>query len=340
MIARFAGKLSLLDCPEERSSHRQPTPKGGGVGILAAFSLVSMASGVSPWFWGPISLLSLMAGYGDRVELTARLRLLAQLGLTAPLVVGTWQPSSSYYLNCPLILFWIVFIAGTANFYNFMDGINGIAGITGVVGFSLLALYIHDLGGQTTLGNLSTCMAFSCLGFLPFNMPKAKVFMGDIGSILLGAVFAGLVYLASRTLLDFLCMASFLFPFYADELTTMAVRLKKGENITQAHRKHLYQLFANEMAIPHWQVSAIFGCVQLFIGISVLVTKSLGSYVLLAILIFYSIVFILVSWYFRSYIESQVNHLTAAGHSPVKERTQRNENRHAGKTGNKQGLGF
>ncbi len=308
MVARLAGKLSLIDCPEERSSHCQPTPKGGGVGILAAFSLVGMVSGVSLWFWGPISVLSLMAGYGDRVELNVRLRLAAQLGLISLFVLGTWHSSPNDCLSFPLILFWIVFITGSANFYNFMDGINGIAGISGAVGFSLLAFYLYGREGPATLGNLSMCMAFSCLGFLPLNVPKARVFMGDIGSILLGAVFAGVVYLGSNTLLDFLCMASFLFPFYADELTTMAVRFKKGENITQAHRKHLYQLFANEKGIPHWQVSIIFGCLQLFVGISVLVTKFLGSYVVLAILIFYFVAFSLVSWYFRSYIELQVNH--------------------------------
>jgi Fuc2NAc and GlcNAc transferase len=90
--------------------------------------------------------------------------------------------------------------------------------------------------------------------------------MGDVGSILLGAVFAGLVYLASRTLLDFLCMASFLFPFYVDELTKMIVRLRVGENLTQPHRRHIYQLLANERQIPHWRVSAGYGFFQLLVG--------------------------------------------------------------------------
>jgi len=285
MIGRFARKVSLLDCPSERSSHCRPTPKGGGVGILAAFFVAGVVSGVSLWFLTTMSILSLMAGYGDRVELPARLRLVAQLGLIAVFVLGTWQSSASCYSSFPLILFWIVFIAGTANFYNFMDGIDGIAGITGVVGFSLLAFYIYGREGQTGLGALSLCMAFSCLGFLPLNMPKAKVFMGDIGSILLGAVFGALVYLASHTFLDFLCMASFLFPFYADELSTMAVRLKDGENLTKAHRRHVYQLLANERQIAHWRISVGYGIAQVLVGVSVLLAKPFGVTTVLATLV-------------------------------------------------------
>lgn len=292
LIAHFAGKLSLLDRPNERSSHCRPTPKGGGVGILAAFSIVAIATGAPLWLWVPLSGLSLMAGYGDRVELSARSRLFAQLGLIALFVLGTRQPSYSCYLCFPLILFWIVFIAGTANFYNFMDGINGIAGITGAVGFSLLAFYIRSLGAHAALGSLSLCMAFSCLGFLPFNTPKAKVFMGDIGSILLGAVFAGVVYMESRTFLHFFCMASFLFPFYADELTTMYIRLKDGENLTTPHRRHLYQLLVNELGYAHWKISVAYGLAQLIVGFGVIATAPMGWPILFGFLLVCSVIFV------------------------------------------------
>ncbi len=310
-VARYAEGLSLLDSPNERSSHCRPTPKGGGVGILAAFSMVTIATGVPLWFWIPVSALSLIAGYGDRVELTARSRLFAQLGLVALFVLGTWQSPHSYYLCYPFIVFWIVFIAGTANFYNFMDGINGIAGIAGAVGFSLLAFYVYSQEGQTRLVNLSICMAFSCLGFLPFNMPKAKVFMGDIGSILLGVVFAGLVYLASHTILDFLCMASFLFPFYTDELCTMAVRLREGEKLTQPHRRHVYQLLANEREMPHWQVSVGYGLVQLIVGMTVLSARAYGYVTVIGLLAFYFTAFALGSWHLRSSIGGQPSELTS-----------------------------
>ena len=296
-MTRLAVALSLLDFPTERSSHCQPTPKGGGVGILAAFYLVGVVSDVTPWFWGAIGFLSILAGYGDRRELTLRLRLFGQFGLIAVFVIGARQTSYGYLFSLSLILFWIIFIAGTANMYNFMDGINGIAGISGVVGFSLLAYYILYHEGQSSLSTLSLCMAFSCVGFLPSNMPVAKVFMGDIGSILLGAVFAGIIYLTSHNLMDFVCMASFLFPFYADVLCTMVIRLKDGENLTLAHRRHVYQILANEHKIAHWLVSLGYGFVQTLIGISVLMVRPFGMIAVLTVLIC-SLVFFITGGYF------------------------------------------
>jgi Fuc2NAc and GlcNAc transferase len=142
-------------------------------------------------------------------------------------------------------------------------------------------------------------MALACLGFLPFNLPRARVFMGDVGSILLGAVFAGLVFLASHTLLDFLCMASFLFPFYVDELTTMIFRLRAGENLTQPHRRHIYQLLANERQIPHWRISAGYGFFQLLVGVSVLFAKTFGVAVVLAVLASWFVLFVLGGYFVR-----------------------------------------
>jgi Fuc2NAc and GlcNAc transferase len=156
-----------------------------------------------------------------------------------------------------------VFIVGTVNYYNFMDGINGIAGITGVVGFGLLGWFAAVEGADPGIIALCVCLGLACLGFLPFNMPKARVFMGDVGSILLGFVFAGMVVWLSKSVLDFLCLANFLFPFYADELTTLVVRLKDGDKLTKPHRKHLYQLLANERGIAHWKESVGYGVLQL-----------------------------------------------------------------------------
>jgi UDP-N-acetylmuramyl pentapeptide phosphotransferase/UDP-N-acetylglucosamine-1-phosphate transferase len=90
-----------------------------------------------------------------------------------------------------------VFIVGTANYYNFMDGINGIAGITGLLGFALLAAYVNLIEGSVAVTGVAVCLSLAWLGFLPLNMPKARVFMGDIGSILLGSAFAGLIWLAA-----------------------------------------------------------------------------------------------------------------------------------------------
>ena len=282
LVSRIGWRLGLVDQPTTRSSHSHETPKGGGVGIAAAFLVTAVVLEFPIAFWLPLGAMAGLSLRGDQVEISPKLRLPGQFILMGILVIGTGE---GIYQDIPRIfiaLFWVVFIVGTVNFYNFMDGINGIACISGAVGFGLLAFETYK--EQPEVGLLATCMALACLGFLPFNLPRARVFMGDVGSILLGGVFAGLVYLASRTLLDFLCLTSFLFPFYADELTTMIVRLRAGENLTQPHRQHIYQLLANERQIPHWRVSAGYGFFQLLVGISVLLCKPLESVVVIAVL--------------------------------------------------------
>ena len=119
--------------------------------------------------------------------------------------------------------------------------------------------------------------------------------MGDVGSVLLGFVFAALVVMLSRGFLDFVCLAGFLFPFYADELTTMVVRLKDGENLLRPHRRHLYQLLTNEKGISHWKISVWYGLFQLAVGITVLLLRPFGSLMILSVLAAYFGAFVVVS---------------------------------------------
>ncbi len=307
-MSLFADKLGLVDCPNARSSHSHPTPRGGGVGIFTAFLLCVTATGISMTFWLPITALAILAFWGDQNDLSPKLRLFAQLVLIEFFVVGTGHTPSNSFWWILWVLFWTVFIVGTANFYNFMDGINGIAGITGVVGFGLLAVYIFMQDGQSLFFPLALCISFSCLGFLPLNLFKAKVFMGDIGSILLGSAFASLVFLTSKTLLDFLCMVSFLFPLYADELTTMLFRLRDGESLLQPHRRHIYQLLANQKGIPHCKISMGFGLLQLVVGASVISVKSFGFLAVFLVLLMFFITFTSVSFYLRLFLEKSPRH--------------------------------
>jgi Fuc2NAc and GlcNAc transferase len=157
-----------------------------------------------------------------------------------------------------------------------MDGINGIAGITAVIAFGLLAFYAKSIGADEMYIVLSVSIALSSLSFLYFNIPVARVFMGDVGSVLLGFVFALIVIFIARDMNDFICMSGFLFLFYLDELTTMAERLKNGESLAKAHRKHLYQLLANEMGNAHWKISFGYGIFQLMIGLAIIFLQSYG----------------------------------------------------------------
>jgi Fuc2NAc and GlcNAc transferase len=264
-----------MDAPNARSSHSTVTPKGGGIGLLAALLAAWAWLDLPAGFVLPAAGISVLSLVDDRIHLPAKARLVLHLLLALALLVGVPVVSADTWQGLVLLPFGMLLLAGTANFYNFMDGINGIAGLTGVVGFSLLGAT-----AQGSLAGLCFGLAAACLGFLPFNLPKARVFMGDVGSVLLGFLFAALALLSAEDLAGFICRLGFLFPFYADELTTMAVRLSNGENLLQAHRRHLYQLLANQGGIPHWKVAAGYALLQLGIGTLALTLRPQGPAVL------------------------------------------------------------
>ena len=195
-IARVAERLGLIDVPNERSSHRQVTPKGGGIGILGAFILSSVFAGLGVLVWIPLAVIAVLSFVGDRVGFSPKVRLLAQFVFVGALVITAKPIGQVDFFGVVFLLFWVVFISGTANFFNFMDGINGIAGMTGVVGFGLLAWYLRAYGAGETSSSVAIALSLASLGFLPFNMPRARVFMGDVGSILLGAAFSTLIFMA------------------------------------------------------------------------------------------------------------------------------------------------
>ena len=295
LVAKYGYRFKLLDKPSERSSHINVIPKGGGIGILAGFFTGAIFLNLPAFFWFPTLILSIISFIGDRVNIAPLYRLIFQFAASFVVLLGLRNYDSllfsSYFEIVPIM----VFIVGTTNYYNFMDGINGIAGITGIVAFGLLSFYgmSREVYPQTNI--LTISLAISCLGFLPFNLSKAKVFMGDVGSILLGFVFAVMVVWYSNDLLTFLCLASFLFPFYADEITTELVRLKNGEKLWEPHRKHLYQLLANEYNIPHWKISLGYGIAQLIVGMSVMLLLRCGIFYIVSILSIYFCIFSVIS---------------------------------------------
>jgi Fuc2NAc and GlcNAc transferase len=284
LVAGIPFREHLLDAPSERGSHAVPTPRGGGAGILAAFILAGLTLRIPTTFLFAAILLSAVSFYGDYFRISVKFRFLVQF-LTALMLIFPLLPrlSSAFSLsasgNSPFLFFLILplavlFLVGTANLYNFMDGINGMAGLSGAIAFGLLgACALHHPAPdplQKGLSLLAICISLACLGYLPFNMPRARVFMGDVGSILLGFVFAALVVILARNCLEMVCFAALLFPFYADGLTTMAVRLHDHENLTVPHRRHLYQLLVNELGIAHARVTLLYGVFQLTVGVAAL----------------------------------------------------------------------
>ena len=297
-VSRYAEKLCLMDSPCDRSSHSCPTPKGGGAGILAAFVLFSIFGSLSTTALCAATILALISFCGDKQELTPKFRLFVQFSCAALALWGIgyeFAPELSWFWLIFFVPAVLVFIVGTANFYNFMDGINGIAGITGVVGFAGLAWWAFSMG-RADVGTASLALAGSCAGFLPLNIPRAKVFMGDIGSVLLGFCFALFAVALSLTLLDFFVLCSLLFTFYADELCTMLQRFKQGDSFFQAHRKHLYQVLVNELGMEHWKVSVGYGAVQIGVFLVILYVSRYGLAAVLGALLFFAVAWFAVDW--------------------------------------------
>jgi Fuc2NAc and GlcNAc transferase len=279
-MSRYAYRLGLVDIPNDRSSHTLPTPRGGGVGILLAFLAAGIASGATPSYWLPAVFISLVSFFDDKLGLTPKIRLLFQfVGAYATVLPWILHQSMHSPSKVALLVFFPIFIVGTANFYNFMDGINGIAGLTGLVGFLLLYRFATT-NGYDNQALLILATGCACLGFIPFNLPTARVFMGDVGSILLGFFFAVTVTTLSRTIVEFLALSGCLFTFYADALSTLFVRWRVGEKLSQAHRRHLYQLLANQKQLPHWQVTLSYAVIQVAVGLSSLQLMSAGGAIL------------------------------------------------------------
>lgn len=284
LVSKYGFRIGFVDRPNERSSHSIPTPKGGGMGIVASFVVAAIVLNVSWGIWVPAALLAAISFAGDFIDISPKVRLVPQF-LAACATLYWWHGIASV----PLIALFSVIIVGTANFYNFMDGINGIAGLTGLVGFGSLAFFAYASTPDQSVAMLSLCLACACLGFLPLNAPGARVFMGDVGSIFLGFVYAALCLFLARSWADRLCLAGFLFPFYADELSTMIIRIRAGQNLLKPHRRHLYQIMVNQCGYTHWQVSLGYAVAQLIL---VLILSSIRTEGFLTVFFFLCAAFI------------------------------------------------
>jgi len=237
----YAIKRQLLDLPGSRRSHTISTPRGGGVGIVAAVLLAClMVALLYPAATVAVSVfaagLLMVAGIGwwdDHRSLPALPRLVVHLLAATMLGALVWTGSGSLLkaLFCTLLAVSLI------NIWNFMDGINGLAACQAVlvaVGAAVLLPFPYALAGLV--------VAAACLGFLPFNFPNARVFMGDVGSGALGYVMAGLLALGLgvtevATPLWLMLPAVFL----VDAGFTLLMRMLKGERWMQPHTQHLYQ---------------------------------------------------------------------------------------------------
>jgi UDP-N-acetylmuramyl pentapeptide phosphotransferase/UDP-N-acetylglucosamine-1-phosphate transferase len=149
--------------------------------------------------------------------------------------------------------------------------------------------------GSSILGPLCFAVFFSTLGYLPVNFPKARVFMGDVGSIFLGNLFAAVVIWQARSFKEFLLLLAFQGTLYIDCISTIFLRISKNENVLQAHNKHLYQRLVHQFKWSHTRVTLLFSLFQLAMG---LIAIWLFHYSLFYLILLWIIVFLLY-WFIR-----------------------------------------
>lgn len=303
LVANRGFDWGLVDSPTKRSSHRIPVPKGGGIGILVVFFVGALWWHI-PWtLWIPACIVSLFSLLGDYREISFKIRLAAQIVSAAifsgSIFSGISGSEVSLWISVLLLVFGVLYITATANYFNFMDGINGIAGLTGTIAFSCLGLFGLFAGKDIAWVVVAFGIAAACLGFLPLNFPRAKVFMGDVGSVLLGFLFASWALWFSRSLLEFVVLTSFLFPFYVDELSTLIVRIKDGDRLTKAHRRHIYQILVNQGGHSHAIVTVFYGLIQILVAFLAWMAMREGLILLVGIFMFLSGLFFLGGMYIR-----------------------------------------
>lgn len=250
-------RWQIIDIPNGRSSHTQPTPRGGGL-VIVVISLIGISVSwllYPDWslpnllivLWGG-ALIAIEGWMDDKHSFPVRQRFIAQIFVVIIVSwsIGTWSSITLPFLGdlhlgrigLVITFFWIL---GLINAYNFMDGIDGLAGGQAVVaglGWAILG----GMEGQPLISGIGFLIAASSLGFLVHNWFPARVFMGDVSSAFLGFAFAVLPVIAtSQNPHLFLAGVLLVWPFIFDTTFTFIRRFRNGENVFSAHRSHLYQ---------------------------------------------------------------------------------------------------
>ncbi len=300
---RVADKFNIIDKPNERSSHKNITLRGGGIIFYFSVLIYFIYHGLSyPWFFLGLTLMAIISFLDDIFTLSNKIRLLIHfssvllLSYELDLFNFPW-----YYL---LITF--IIIVGVINAYNFMDGINGIT-----VSYSLsilILLYMVNLSLNFVSQELIIYVSLGVLIFGIFNFRiKAKSFAGDVGSVSIAYILLFLIGLLIMKTGNFIYIL-LLSVYGIDAVWTIIRRLIHGENIFKAHRSHLYQYLANEAKINKLVISTCYGVTQLIVGILVfqIVEMSPKIQILfaLSILCIISVVYLLIKGYIiKKYIK-------------------------------------
>lgn len=258
---KVADKYNIIDKPNERSSHTRITLRGGGVIFYFGALVYFLTSGFEyPWFMLALTFVAIISFIDDIRSTSQKLRLVFHFSAMA-LMFYQW---GLFSLSWWWIIIALIICTGIINAYNLMDGINGITG-----GYSLVVLlslaYIDEEVTPFVEQDLIYTVIMSVLVFCFFNFrKKARCFAGDVGSVSIAFI---LLFLLGKLIIqtgDFSWII-LLSVYGVDSVLTIFHRLMLHENIGLPHRKHLYQLMANELRIPHVVVSVIYMVLQFLI---------------------------------------------------------------------------
>ncbi|WP_223560012.1 MraY family glycosyltransferase [Chryseobacterium lathyri] len=294
---KIADKYNIIDKPNHRSAHTQITLRGGGIIFPVAFvifCLFNLNEAVQNYWSFGLGLLAIcIISFVDDVKtLSNKIRLSVHLISVILLLYFTGAFSLMSFWVWPILF---VMIIGTLNAYNFMDGINGMTGIYSLITLGSLA-YINKNIIQFTDENFIVYPILACLVFLFFNFrKKAKCFAGDVGSMGIGFWVIGLVTLLIMRTGEYKYIL--LLSIYGMEVVlTITERILLKENIFEAHRRHLYQLFANEKKVSHLIISSVYAICQLLINIFLIYSQFPIWFIILIIFIPLGGIYLSLKW--------------------------------------------
>ncbi len=310
LILRLPAKFIALDKPNSRSLHEIPTPRLGGIAILTGIILsllwLSLNGSISSNYSIVLLSLALVAGISivdDFYSISFVIRMIVHL-LAAFIIVDAGYAVTN--INIDLISFTlptsaavilsILFIVWMINLYNFMDGVDGIAGGMAVFGFATFAL-IGFIESQTDFAISSLVISFSALGFLFWNYPSAKIFMGDGGSSSLGLLAAILaLYSHSEGFIPIWISVVIFSPFIVDATVTLILRILRRERFWDAHKSHFYQQLAETGISRKKLVNLEYGLILICSIIALITYKASSTVQLLSLLGLATLYFVLMRY--------------------------------------------
>lgn len=268
---RIADKFNIIDKPNERSSHSSIVLRGGGVIFVFGLWIWSVFFGFPyVWFLLAVTLVSGVSFIDDIHSLPDSVRLVAQF---AAMTLMFYQLDMLHLNVWWVVILGLIVCVGASNIINFMDGINGITGAYSMaVVIPLMVtnvLYFKVTGVEVIDNSLLNVVALSLIVFCYFNMRpkgKAKCFAGDVGSIGIAYILLFMIGLLIMATGDVTYLI-FLLVYGVDGVLTICHRIMLHEKLGEAHRKHAYQLMANELKIGHVKVSLFYAVLQLAISL-------------------------------------------------------------------------